>query len=95
MINLDDYVNENKTKHNQKWKYISYHLYRTLIMGGSGSGKTKALLNLINNQSDIDKMYLYAEDPYEAKYQFLINKIEITGFITLMILKILLSIQII
>ena len=91
MINLDDYVNENKTKHNQKWKYISYHLYRTLIMRGSGSGKTKALLNLINNQSDIDKMYLYAEDPYEAKYQFLINKREITGVITLMILK---SIQI-
>ena len=94
MINLDDYVNENKTKHNEKWRYISYHLYRTLIIGGSGSGKTKALWNLINNQSDIDKIYLYAEDQYEAKYQFLINKREITGFITLMILKILLSIQI-
>ena len=91
MINLDDYVNENKTKHNQKWRYISYHLYRTLIIGGSGSRKTKTLWNLINNQSDIDKIYLYAEDPYEAKYQFLINKREITGVITLMILK---SIQI-
>ena len=37
------------------------------------------LLNLINNQSDIDKIYLYAKDPYDAKYQFLINKRESTG----------------
>ena len=41
--------------------------------------KTNALLNLINNQSDIDKIYLYGKDPYEAKYQFLINKRESTG----------------
>ena len=47
--------------------------------GGSGSGKTNASLNLINNQPDIDKIYLYAKDPYEAKYQFLINKRESTG----------------
>ena len=45
-------------------------------MGGSGYGKTNALLNLINNQPDIDKIYLYAKDPHEAKYQFLINKRE-------------------
>ena len=44
------------------------------INGGSGSGKTNALLNLINNQPDIDKIYLYAKDPYEAKYQYLIKK---------------------
>ena len=50
--------------------------YRVLIIGGSGSGKTNALLNLINNQPDIDNIYLYAKDPYEAKYQFLINKRE-------------------
>ena len=79
MINLDNYVNENKTEHNQKWPYIPDHPYRILIIGGSGSGKTNALLNLINNQPDIDKIYLYAKDPYEAKYQFLINKREITG----------------
>ena len=53
--------------------------YRKLIIGGSGSGKTNALLNLINNQPDIDKIYLYAKDPYEAKDQFLINKRESTG----------------
>ena len=41
---------------------------------GSGPGKTNALLNLINNQPDINKIYLYAKDPYEAKYQFLIKK---------------------
>ena len=49
------------------------------VIGGSGSGKTNALLNLINDQPDIDKIYLYAEDPYEAKYQFLINKRERIG----------------
>ena len=79
MINFDDYTNENKTKHNLKWPYIEDHPYRILIIGGSGSGKTNALLNLINNQPDIDKIYLYAKDPYEAKYQFLINKRESTG----------------
>ena len=79
MINFDDYANENKTEHNQKWPYIPDHPYRILIIGGSGSGKTNALLNLINNQPDIDKIYLYAKDPYEAKYQYLINKREGVG----------------
>ena len=79
MINFDDYTNESETKHNLKWPYIPDHPYRILIIGGSGSGKTNALLNLINNQPDIDKIYLYAKDPYEAKYQFLINKRESTG----------------
>ena len=79
MINFDDYANENKTKHNPDWPYIPDHPYRILIIGGSGSGKTNALLNLINNQPDIDKIYLYAKDPYEAKYQFLINKRKSVG----------------
>ena len=79
MINFDDYTNENKTKHNKNWPYIPDHSNRILIIGGSGSGKTNALLNLINKQPDIDKIYLYAKDPYEPKYQFLINKIESTG----------------
>ena len=79
MINFDDYVNENKTKHNSKFPYIPDHPYRILIIGGSGSGKTNALLNLINNQPNIDKIYLYAKDPYETKYQFLINKRGSTG----------------
>ena len=49
MINFDDYANETKTGHNLKWPYILDHSYRTPILGGSGSGKTNALLNLINN----------------------------------------------
>ena len=61
------------------WPYIPDHPYRKLIIGGSASGKTNALLNLINNQPDIDKIYLYAKDPYEAKYQYLINKREKVG----------------
>ena len=79
MINFDDYANENKTEHNLKWPYIPDHPYRILIIGGSGSGKTNLLLNLIENQPDIDKTYLYAKDPYEAKYQYLIKKREIVG----------------
>ena len=73
MINFDDYDNENKTEHNKKWTYVSDHPYRILTMGGSGSGKTNVLLNLMENQSDIDKIYLCEKDPYEAKYQYLIN----------------------
>ena len=79
MINFDEYTNENKTEHNSKWPYIPDYPYRTLIVDGSGLGKTNALLNLINNQPDIDKRYLYAKEPYEAKYQYLINKREKVG----------------
>ena len=89
MINFDDYANENngvafKTvqelrSHNLKWHYIQDHPYKILIIGGSGSGKANALLNLINNKLDIHKIYLYAKDPYEPKYQFLINKRKSTG----------------
>ena len=79
MINFDDYTNENKTEHNPDWPYIPDHPYRIIIIGGSGFGKTNALLSLINNQPDIYKIYLYAKDPYEVKYQFLINKRESVG----------------
>ena len=79
MINFDDYVNENKIKHNKNWPYIPDHPYRILITGGSGSGKTDLLLNLIENQLDIDKIYLYEKDPYGSKYQYLINKREGAG----------------
>ena len=79
MINFDEYTNENIIEHNSKWSYIPDHPYRILIAGGSGSGKINALLNLINNQPDIDKIYLYAKDPYEKIYQYLINKREKVG----------------
>ena len=74
MFNFDNYTNENKTEYNSKWPHIQDHSSRILIIGGSGSGKTNALLNLINNQLDIDKTYLYAKDPYEEKYHFLFKK---------------------
>ena len=76
MINFDNYVNEIETKNNKNWPQIPDHPYRILIIGGSGYGKTNLLLNLIENQPDIDKIYLYAKDPYESKYQYLINKRE-------------------
>ena len=79
MINFDEYTNENKKEHNLNWPYIPDHPYRILIIGGSGTGKTNALLNLINNQQDIDKIYLYAKDPYEYEYQYLIDKREGVG----------------
>ena len=67
MINLDNIVNDNNKKHNEKWPYISDHPYRSLIIGGSGSGKTNTLLNLINEQRDIENIYLYAKDLGESK----------------------------
>ena len=76
MINFDEYTNEIKIRHNLKWPYIPDHLYRILIVVGSRSGKTNALLNLIKNQPNID---LYAKDPYKEEYQYLINKHEKVG----------------
>ena len=72
MINFVNYTNENKTGHNSNWPYIPDHPYKIPTVGGSGSGKTNALLNLINNQPYIDKIYLYTKDPYEGKYQLYI-----------------------
>ena len=79
MTNFDDYVNENGTELNRNWPYILDKPYRILIIGGSGSGKTNVLLNLIENQWDIDKIYLYAKDSYAGKCQYLINKRESAG----------------
>ena len=62
MINFEDIVNENKTVHNKNWPYIPDHPYRILIIRCSGSGKTNALSNLIENQPGIDKIYLRAKD---------------------------------
>ena len=74
MINLDSITNKNNKEYNEKWSYTPNHPYRILIIGGCGSGKRNALLNLINEQSNIDKIYLYAKDLNEPKYEFLIQK---------------------
>ena len=76
MFDLDDITNENNKEHNERWPYIPDHPYRILIIGGSGSGKTNVVFNLMSQQDDIDKMYLYAKDLSELKYQFLIGKRE-------------------
>ena len=75
MINFD-YVTKDIKEHNPNWPEIPNHPYPMLTIGSTGSGKTSALLNLINHEPDIGKIYIYAKDPSEANYQFLINKRE-------------------
>ena len=72
IFNVDSITN--KSKEHKKRQFIPDHMYRFLIIGNSGSGKTNALLNLIKEQDNIDKIYLYAKDLSEPKYEFLIKK---------------------
>ena len=68
-------VLQKKTKgHSLNSPQISDYTNRILITGSSESGKTNALLNLINHKLYTDKNYLYAKGPHKAKYQFLSNK---------------------
>ena len=75
MLNLDNIVSNNNTSslEDSDWPF------RMLIMGPSGSSKTNTLLHLINNLHPIDKIYLYAKDIHEPKYEYLINKREQAG----------------
>ena len=68
MINFYDFIKEEKKEHNPNWLKIPDHPGRISIIWGSETRKTNLLFNLINQQSDIDKTYLYAEDLSEAKY---------------------------
>ena len=79
IINFDCVKKENIKEQDTNWSQIPDHPYRILIIGDSGSGKTNLLFDLIGRQPDVDKIHLYAKDPYEAKYQFLINKREGSG----------------
>ena len=74
MINFDDATKENIKERNPNWPQIHNHSYTVLMIGGSGSGETNWLFDLINLQPDNDKMYLPAKNQFEAKIQFLINK---------------------
>ena len=74
MINFDDATTENIKEQNKNWSQILDPSCRILIIGGFGSGKINSMFNLILQQPDIDKIYLYAKDPCEAKSPFLINK---------------------
>ena len=74
-----DITKENIKEHTPNWSQILDHLYRTVKIGGSGSGKSNLFFNLINQQLDTGQIYLYARDPYEANYQFLVDKRENTG----------------
>ena len=77
MINLDSITNENNKKHSEKWPFIPDYPDRILIVAGSGSGKTNALLNLINERNDdIDKIYLYPKALREPKCEYMIKKRE-------------------
>ena len=68
MINFDDVTKENIKERNPNWPQISDHPCRIIIIGGLGSGKTNSLFNLVSHLTDIDKIYLYAKDPFDAKY---------------------------
>ena len=73
MFNLDNILNKNSKDSDKTWPF------RMLIIGTSGSGKTNALLHLIqklNDTNPIDKIYLYAKDLSEPKYEFLVNNRE-------------------
>ena len=73
MANFESITNEN----NRKWPYIPDHPHKLLMIVGSKSGKINALINLINEQNDIGKIYLYAKD--WSEHEILIKKRENTG----------------
>ena len=73
MIKFDDVALEETKEHNPNQPQIPDHSQKILIIEYYGSGKANALFNRINQQRDTHKIYLYAEDLNEAKYQFLIK----------------------
>ena len=74
MINFDDVTKENIKENNTNWSEGPDHPYGILIIGSSAPAKSKSLFNLKNQQQVIDKIDLYSKDPYEVKYQFVIDK---------------------
>ena len=78
-IIFDEVTGKSTTEHNPDLPQLPDHPYRILTVGGSGSGKTNVLFNLINHLPDINTIFLYAKNPYELKYQYLIKKREEVG----------------
>ena len=73
MIIFDEVTWENTQEHNPQYLHITDHPYRILKVGVSGSGKTNALLNLINHQPDNDKIFLHVKDSYKRFFFLLGN----------------------
>ena len=71
MSNFLEVTGENTQEHNARWTQIPGHLYRIQTECGSGPGKTNAIIDLINQQSDVHKIFLYAKDLNEPKYRYL------------------------
>ena len=79
-MNFVDITKQKLKEHSANQPQIPDYSYKVLlIIRGSESGKTNTLINLISYLPDIDKIYLYAEVPSEAKYKLLINKPECVG----------------
>ena len=74
MINFNYIISRNNKEHNPNWPQIPDHPYRTLIIWGSGSGKTNTSINLIRSQPYFYKIYLYAKDSNEKNIKLLINR---------------------
>ena len=91
MFNFGYITKEDIIEHNPNWPEIPDHPYRILIIGGSGSGKTNALLNLINHVLNIDNIYLYSK--IHTKQNFYSKNMKMLEQSILMIQKLLLSIQ--
>ena len=77
---MKNYNKPVEINHNPNWSYILGHTYIILIIGGSRSGKTNVLLNLIKHQRpDTDGIYLYVKKPFKPKQHLLINGREKVG----------------
>ena len=74
MFKFDYITKEDIKENNPNQSQNPDYPYIILIVGGSGSGKTNALLNLVSHQPDVDKIYLDAKDLYKGQNQLVINK---------------------
>ena len=86
-LNFDDAAKENIKEHNPNWPKNPDHSCRILITEDSGYGKMNSLFNLINDQPDIDKKFLYAKDPREAKYHIFLSITENNVFFIMQLAK--------